>query len=74
MTMRHGTTQEAAEAARRIGAVDAAGLADDDAAIDAIVRQGPSGALAVAAVATIIVVAIYFAFYLFVYLPRGVVQ
>jgi hypothetical protein len=48
--------------------------ADDDAAVDAIVRRGPTGAFAVAGVATAIVVAIYFAFYFLVYLPRGVVQ
>jgi hypothetical protein len=43
-------------------------------AIDAIVARGPSGAFAVAAVATAIVVAIYFLFYFVVYLPRGAVQ
>ena len=42
---------------------------DDE--VDAIVGRGPSGAFAVAGVATAIVVAIYFAFYFFVYLPRG---
>ena len=36
--------------------------------------EGPSGAFAVAGVATAIVVAIYFVFYFFVYLPRGAVQ
>ena len=52
--------------------------ADDAAAIDtrvdAIVQRGPSGAFAVAGVATAIVIAIYFAFYVFVFLPRGVMQ
>ena len=43
-------------------------------AVDEIVRRGPSGAFAVAGVATAIVVAIYFAFYFVVYLPRGAVQ
>ncbi len=47
---------------------------DEDEAVDAIVRRGPVGAFAVAGVATAIVVAIYFAFYFIVYLPRGVVQ
>jgi hypothetical protein len=47
---------------------------EDDAAVDAIVGRGPIGAFAVAGVATAIVVAIYFAFYFVVYLPRGVVQ
>ena len=42
--------------------------------VDEIVRRGPAGAFAVAGIATAIVVAIYFAFYFFVYLPRGVVQ
>jgi hypothetical protein len=39
-----------------------------------IVSRGPFGAFAVAGVATAIVVAIYFAFYFIVYLPRGAVQ
>jgi hypothetical protein len=42
--------------------------------IEEIVSRGPSGAFAVAGIATAIVVAIYFAFYVFVYLPRGAVQ
>ena len=36
-----------------------------------IVAQGPKGAIAVAGVAVAIVIAIWFAFYLFVFLPRG---
>jgi hypothetical protein len=50
---------------------DTAG-ADDQ--VDEIVGRGPSGAFAVAGIATAIVVALYFAFYFFVYLPRGAVQ
>jgi len=46
----------------------------DDAAVEEIVRQGPSGTFAVAGVATVIVVAIFFIFYFLVYLPRGAVQ
>jgi hypothetical protein len=46
----------------------------DDARVEEIVRSGPSGAFAVAGVATAIVVAIYLLFYLVVYLPRGAVQ
>jgi hypothetical protein len=46
----------------------------DDAAVNAIVRRGPAGAFAVAGIATVIVVALYFAFYFFAYLPRGFVQ
>jgi hypothetical protein len=45
-----------------------------DAEVDEIVSRGPGGAFAVAGVATAIVVAIYFAFYFFIYLPRGAVQ
>ena len=42
--------------------------------VDEIVRQGPSGALALASIATAIVIAIWFAFYFFVFLPRGVIH
>jgi len=42
--------------------------------VDEIVRRGPSGAFAVAGVATAIVVLIYLAFYFFVFLSRGAVQ
>jgi hypothetical protein len=52
---------------------------DDDPAeldrkIDEIVGRGPSGAFAVAGVATAIVVGLFYLFYLVVYLPRGAVQ
>ena len=46
----------------------------EDREVDEIVGRGPSGAFAVAGIATLIVVAIYFAFYFFIYLPRGAVQ
>ena len=46
----------------------------EDREVDEIVGRGPSGAWAVAGIATAIVVAIYFAFYFFIYLPRGAVQ
>jgi hypothetical protein len=46
----------------------------EDDSVDAIVRSGPRGALAVAGVATAVVVALWFAFYLLVFLPRGTVQ
>lgn len=49
-------------------------LDDEDQRVDEIVRRGPSGTFAVAGVATAIVVAIYFIFYFFAYLPRGAVQ
>ena len=45
-----------------------------DAAVDEIVSQGPAGTFAVAGLATVIVFAIFFAFYFFVFLPRGMVQ
>jgi hypothetical protein len=47
---------------------------EEDRRVDEIIARGPSGAFAVAGVATAIVVAIYFIFYVAVYLPRGVVQ
>jgi hypothetical protein len=43
---------------------------DDD--VDAVVRGGPKGAIAVAGIATLIVFAIWLAFYFFVFVPRGV--
>jgi hypothetical protein len=46
----------------------------NDARVDEIVQRGPSGAFAVAGVATAIVMALYLAFYFFAYLPRGVMQ
>jgi hypothetical protein len=48
--------------------------ATEDSRVEEIVSRGPSGTFAVAGVATAIVVAIYFIFYLLVYLPRGAVQ
>jgi len=46
----------------------------DDAAVDEIVSKGPAGTFAVAGLATAIVVAIFFAFYFLVFLPRGALQ
>ena len=46
--------------------------ASEDEAVDAIVRSGPGGAVAVAGIATVIVIALWFAFYLFEFLPRSV--
>jgi hypothetical protein len=48
--------------------------APDDNAVDRIAAQGPSGALVLAGIATAIVVAIWLAFYLLVFLPRGPLQ
>jgi len=39
-----------------------------------IVAAGPRGALVVAGIATTLVVAMWFAFYLLVFLPRGALQ
>ena len=43
----------------------------DGEAVDAIVRSGPGGAIAVAGIATAIVIGLWFAFYLLVFLPRS---
>ncbi|MFP6559073.1 hypothetical protein WJ542_12245 [Paraburkholderia sp. B3] len=42
--------------------------------VDDIVRQGPRGAIAVAGIATAIVIGLWYAFYFLVFLPRGVIQ
>ena len=49
-----------------------AGPEPRDADIEAIVANGPRGAIAVAGIATFLVVAIWFAFYLFVFTPRAI--
>ena len=46
----------------------------EDARIDEIVRSGPKGAVVVAGIATAIVIALWFAFYFMVFLPRGSMQ
>jgi hypothetical protein len=46
----------------------------EDTRIDEIVRSGPRGAVVVAGIATAIVIALWFAFYFMVFLPRGSVQ
>ena len=46
----------------------------NDATVEQIVRRGPVGTFALAGIATAIVVALYFGFYFFIYLPRGPVQ
>ena len=43
----------------------------EDESVDAIVRSGPAGAIAVAGIATAIVIGLWFAFYLMVFLPRS---
>jgi hypothetical protein len=42
----------------------------DDRSVDRIVRDGPGGAVMLAGIATFIVIAMWFAFYLFVFSPR----
>jgi hypothetical protein len=52
-----------------------AGAADQEQAqVDEIVRSGPAGAIAVAGIATALVIAMWFAFYFLVFLPRGVIH
>ncbi|MHB0767766.1 hypothetical protein [Bradyrhizobium sp. 5.13L] len=45
-----------------------------DRAVEEVVAQGPSGAIVLAGIATACVVAMWLAFYLFVFLPRGPLQ
>ena len=45
--------------------------ADDQQRVEDIVSRGPGGALAVAGVAVLLVLAIWLAFYLFVFVPRA---
>ncbi|MBB5468649.1 hypothetical protein HDG32_004786 [Paraburkholderia sp. CI2] len=42
--------------------------------VDQIVGSGPRGAIAVAGVATAIVIGMWYVFYFLVFLPRGVIQ
>ena len=49
-----------------------AASSSEDEAVETIVRAGPGGAVAVAGIATAVVIALWFAFYLFVFLPRSV--
>ena len=46
----------------------------EDTRIDEIVRAGPRGAIVIAGIATAIVVALWFAFYFMVFMPRGSLQ
>jgi hypothetical protein len=49
-------------------------IAKQDAALDEIVKRGPSGAIALAGISTAIVIGMWFIFYFAVFLPRGVIQ
>ena len=46
--------------------------AQQDADVNAILRSGATGAVVLAGLATAIVVAIWFAFYLLVFVPRAI--
>jgi hypothetical protein len=46
-------------------------LTPTDEDLERIARTGPSGAVALCLLATLIVVGIWFAFYFFAFLPRG---
>ena len=48
------------------------GAGSEEERVDAIIRSGPGGAIAVAGIATAIVIGLWFAFYLLVFLPRSV--
>lgn len=47
------------------------GAEAEQARVDEVVSQGPRGAIALAGAAVILVVAMWFAFYLLVFVPRG---
>jgi len=49
----------------------AVNAANQTAAVDGIVRSGPHGALMLAGISTAIVIALWFAFYLLVFVPRA---
>jgi hypothetical protein len=55
-------------------AASASDLAHEDQRVEEILRRGPAGTFAVVGVSTFIVVAIFFIFYFFAFLPRGAVQ
>ena len=42
----------------------------NDAAVNAVLRSGPRGAIVLAGIATAIIVAIWFAFYFLIFVPR----
>ena len=46
-------------------------VSHDQARVDAVVARGPGGAFALAGLAVVIVLAIWVAFYVLVYLARG---
>ena len=48
------------------------GSSDESAAVDAIVRAGPRGAVAVAGVSVAVLLVLWLAFYFLVFMPRSV--
>ncbi|WP_207001897.1 hypothetical protein [Trinickia mobilis] len=56
------------------GDADASSEPPEAERVDEIVRRGPRGAIAVAGIATAIVIGLWYAFYFLVFLPRGVIQ
>ena len=48
--------------------------AEEEVAVNAILQSGARGAVVLAGLATAIVVAIWFAFYLLVFVPRAIAQ
>ena len=55
-------------------APSASDLTDEDERVEEILRRGPAGTFAVVGVSAFIVVAIFFIFYFFAFLPRGAIQ
>ncbi|EDZ98685.1 conserved hypothetical protein [Burkholderia sp. H160] len=45
-----------------------------DEEVEHVVAAGPRGAIALAGIATVIVMAIWFAFYYLAFLPRGIIH
>ena len=54
-----------------VGAGAAQGPADEEAALEAALQEAPRGAVAVAGVAVLLLLAGWFFVYLFIFLPRG---
>jgi hypothetical protein len=50
---------------------EAGGTGSQDEAVDGIVRTGARGAVVLASIATAIVIGLWIAFYLLVFVPRG---
>jgi hypothetical protein len=46
----------------------------EDERVEEIVRAGPRGALTLAGIAVAVVFALWFLFYFFIFLPRGVIH